>query len=79
MIADWNKVIDIEHESIRPSKSRSLTFRKKTNLPILKTQFVILKETRAEVDTCPVCGFREVIDFQQQRLSVPVIPSIFLN
>ena len=41
VIADWNKVIDIEHESIRPSKSRSLTFRKITNLPILKTQFVI--------------------------------------
>ena len=39
----------------------------------------VIKETRAEVDTCPVCGFREVVDFQQQRQSVPVVPSIFLN
>ena len=39
----------------------------------------VLKETGAEVAICPVCGFREVVDFQQQRQSVPVIPSIFLN
>ena len=39
----------------------------------------VLKETRAEVETCPVCGFQEVVDFQQQRQSVPVIPTIFLN
>ena len=39
----------------------------------------VLKKTRAEVAMCPVCGFLEVIDFQQQRQSVPVIPSIFLN
>ncbi len=38
----------------------------------------VIKETRAEVETCPVCGFQEVIDLQQ-RQSVPVIPSIFLN
>ncbi len=39
----------------------------------------VLKETRAEVEMCPVCGFREAVDFQQQRQSVSVIPSIFLN
>ncbi len=39
----------------------------------------VIKETRAEVETCPVCGFQEVIDLQQQRQSVSVIPSIFLN
>ena len=39
----------------------------------------LLKEARAEVATCPVCGFQEVVDFQQQRQTVPVIPLIFLN
>jgi len=39
----------------------------------------MIKETKAKIETCPVCGFREVVDFQQQRQSVPVIPSIFLN
>ena len=39
----------------------------------------VLKETGVEVATCPVCGSREVVDFQQQRQSVPVVPSIFLN
>ena len=39
----------------------------------------VLKETRAEVETCPVCAFQEVVDFQQQRKSVLVVRSIFLN
>ena len=41
--------------------------------------FCVIKETGAEVEMCPVCGFREVVDFQQQRQSMPVIPLIFLN
>ena len=39
----------------------------------------VIKETRAKVEACPVCGFREAVDFQQQQQSVPVMPPIFLN